>query len=586
MLAAALIMIVGQLAWRGMLLGDAYFFGDDLTLTGRAAASGLTLDYLTTVHAVHVMPVGLAVVWAVTALDAYNWTLAAGSLLLLQAGASLAVLRMLVVLFGARVGVLAPLAVYLCAPLTLPAFHWWAAGVQAVPFQAAIAMAVASHVMYLRERRPADAVKTAAWFLLGLGSFHVKAAVAIPLVLLAVTVLYAGPRFGLSGGGVREALRRVAPAFAAYLGLAAAYSALLLPQLGDLTQTASVPAPGQIAAFAAQLLGVTFPALAVGGPGTWFSVMAAPTTAVIVPAWTAIAVIVAATLYLRRGAWRAWLTLLLYLPLVDVLPVILGRGEFISLAREGRYLADAAPVLALCLALATLPLLGESRPYRRAAPPFVAHVAAVVAVVLLAGFSVVSAGRYADGLAAERVEVRDYLAAARRTLAAAPPGTDVYPQRLPQDVLVFGLIDDDLSSRTLSPLAPPGLAGLMRNPRPSAAPMILNERARGLVLADVAGAIAWPQTAGGCFRQDGGVIDVPMAVRDGFQVLRLNYRADVPTAAYVRAGRQETEIVFERGGGAVYVPMDGRGRSVRVEILSPGTKVCVGAAALGRMVAR
>ncbi|MFD0665961.1 hypothetical protein [Thermocatellispora tengchongensis] len=231
----ALLLVLVQLAWRAWLLRDAYFFGDDLTLTGKAADTGLTLEYLLHPHAVHVMPVSLAVVWIVTALDPYNWTLAAASLVLMQAGASLAVWRMLTVVFGRRPGLLVPYAVYLFTPLTVPAFHWWAAGIQTLPFQAAIAMSVASHVTYLRRRRARDAVATCAWFLLGLGSFHVKAALAIPLVLFGITLLY------FARGRPLRALRRDARALAAYALLPVLYSLLLIVQFGEVTQEARAP---------------------------------------------------------------------------------------------------------------------------------------------------------------------------------------------------------------------------------------------------------------------------------------------------------------------------------------------------------
>ncbi|MCG5216237.1 hypothetical protein [Streptosporangium sp. KLBMP 9127] len=574
--AAAIVLVVVQLVWRGGLLDQAYFFGDDLTLTGRASDPGPLLDYLTNLYAVHVMPVGLAVVRVVTALDAYNWTLAAASLLIMQAGASLAVYRMLSVVFGRRPAILLPLAFYLFTPLTVPAFHWWAAGIQAVPFQIAIAMSVATHVTYLRDRRLPDALKTGGWLLLGLGSFHVKAVVALPLLLLLITVLY------FSGGRPLRVLRANLPVFAWGIGLVLAYSAIFLAQLGELTQSAKIPTGAQVGSFAGELLGITFPTLAIGGPGEWFSVMAAPATAVLVLAWTVIIGLVLVTLYVRRGAWRAWLIMVLYLPLVDLAPVILGRGEVLTLAREVRYLADSAPVLALCLGLATLPLAGEAAPYRRRLPGL--RVVSGVLIVAVVAFSAVSAQRYVSGLAAERVEIKEFLAAARSTLARTPESTDVYPQRLPQDVLVFGVVDEDLSSRTLSPLAPPGLAALMRHPRPSTRPMVLNARGTGLVPADVVGGFAVPKNATGCFVSDGGVIDVPMPHRDGSDVLRLTYTADLATAALVHDGDGETEITFEQGTGKIYVPMTGAAKSLRIEVLSPEAKVCVTAAVMGWMV--
>lgn len=573
----ALVLVAAQLVWRAVVLNRGGFFGDDLNMVGRAAAEPFGLDYLFGVYSAHVMPVGMIANKVVTSLGAYNWTVTAAALLLFQLAASLAVYRMLRVLFGARWAILVPLSLYLFTPLALPAFYWWAAAVQALPLQVAIAMAVASHVTFLRSGRGADAVVTGLWFLFGLGSFHLKAVFAIPLLLVLVTVLYFP---------VRERLRSLAVVFGAYAAMAGAYSILFVLQLDRLHgQTVGAPASEVAGRAMARMLGVTLPVLAAGGPGPWwYKFYAVPPQLMIVAAWALVAVVVAVTLFFRRGAWKAWLILAVYPPLLMV-PILAGRSLDRALGEEARYLADVTPVIALCLALAMLPLLGEARPYRRRIPARAAvRTACALLAAGVAACSVYSAHRYVTGTEPGRAEIRSYLASVRATLAAAPPGSDVYPQQTPYDQFGFGYGDEGLSNLTLSPLAPPELAALMRNPRPATAPLVLDRTGRRLVPARLTG--PYVAAPGGCFPQRGGLISVPLTHKGGMVVLGLDYSSTARTAAYVRVGEQETEVVFEQGTGRIHIPFTAPGTSVRLEILSAETQVCVTGGLFGGPVPR
>ena len=74
-------------------------------------------------------------------------------------------------------------------------------------------------------------------------------------------------------------------------------------------------------------------------------------------AMVAVAVIVAASILRRKIAWRSWAILASWVLAADMLPVIVGRLNYlpaVTFGLETRYVADAAPVLAICLALAFL----------------------------------------------------------------------------------------------------------------------------------------------------------------------------------------------------------------------------------------
>ncbi|WP_066932843.1 hypothetical protein [Microtetraspora fusca] len=460
----------------------------------RAAERGLGWDYLTAPWGPKLLPAGFALAWVVTRIDAYGWELASGALLALQAAASLAMYRLLRVLFGARPLILVPLGLYLFTPLTLPGLLWWAAGLELVPLQLAICMALAAQVHYARTRRIRHVVAVAGWYLFGLASFFLKAAVGIPLLLFLLTSAYlaAGPW----ARGCWTALRRNLPVWGA-LAVVLAPAAVLYAVTADTGhQPVRLPGAGETALFAARLLGETFPTTALGGPDTWFGGLVAPSWWGIALAWAVLALYAAATLVLRARVARAWTTLLSYLVVADLLPVLLGRGAFEAQALEPRYVADAAVVFALCAGLTILPVGEETRPYR-ALPPRGLAVPAVsvvlVGVFLVASYA--SADAYTGQFAAQRARARGYVEAVRATLAAAPATADVYPQPLPEDVLIYGFGEGNLSSHLLSPLAPEPLRDRMRHPRPTAEPLVLAEDGRSLVRR--ASSAAMPRPSGG-----------------------------------------------------------------------------------------
>ena len=52
--------------------------------------------------------------------------------------------------------------------ISLPAFIWWAAGINQLPFQIALFFGLHSHVTYLRTKQVRYVVATLAWTLFGL----------------------------------------------------------------------------------------------------------------------------------------------------------------------------------------------------------------------------------------------------------------------------------------------------------------------------------------------------------------------------------------------------------------------------------
>ena len=76
---------------------------------------------------------------AIAKVAPFDWMVPAVCLVLLQLVASLAILRALHVILGWRPLLLIPLTFALFSPLSLPAFAWWAAALNALPMTAAMA---------------------------------------------------------------------------------------------------------------------------------------------------------------------------------------------------------------------------------------------------------------------------------------------------------------------------------------------------------------------------------------------------------------------------------------------------------------
>ncbi len=373
----AVILIVIQLWLKAALLAHSYFKQDDFRFLDRALASGFSWHYLMWVEAGHLLPVGFAIAWVLARLSLYNWPLAGAVTLGILAAACFAMLAMLRTVFGNRPAILIPLALYLFGPLSLAGFDWWSVSLEVLPLELAIFMTIRAHVRYLRNGRLRSALASAGWLAFGMASM-VKGAV-VPLLLLALTAAFfmtgrgpggqPAPRH-LAAATVR-ALTWYWRAWLMYAAVLAGYCAVFFLQLPTSSSQPTAPtSPGQVASFVSSLFSTSLLPGAVGGPWRWWAVgyaQAAPPAALEQLSWVVAAAVVAVSCIYRVRAWRSWAILLGWIVLADIVPVILGRlgtqpGSL--LGSQTRYLTDATPILALCVGLAFLPVVGERHPYR------------------------------------------------------------------------------------------------------------------------------------------------------------------------------------------------------------------------------
>ncbi|MEV5408049.1 hypothetical protein AB0K60_04285 [Thermopolyspora sp. NPDC052614] len=590
-LLAGLALIAASLGLRLPILSAAYFVEDDLLFVGDAYEHELTFDFLFRIHKGHLMPGALTLTWVESRIAAYHWPLVAGVTLATQALAAVLLLRLLRSLFGDRWVILIPLAVYAFTPLTLPPFSWWSAALNGVPLQLALAGALAAQVRYARGEATGRAGIW--WAVFGM-AFSTKG-VFIPFVLFAVTTAFLRPewrRIGWVRAMLAEA-RGHPRLWGGHALLIAGYAALYLFRLPSAQgEGASVPRPDVSAELVGGLLGRTFPAGIVGGPLRWAAGpptggMSDPPAALVAGAWAALAALVLATLWWRRRAARAWLIVALYLVFADAAPTVVARGaSFGTLGAEARYVADAAVVFAVCLALALTGLRDEAEPYRRTPPraPLRAG-AAVLAIGAFLTMSVVSAEGFRDTLQGDRQ--RSYLDAVRRSLAAAPADTVIFSRAVPDWLVLPWNGERRLSHRVLAPLADPALRARMRVPPPSEAAKVFDDAGRLVPAAVDAGFARVPPPGEWCLSTIDGAVywPEPRFVARPDMVAGLAYSAARATSVtFEVAGRVQQVELRPTRDGLVHFPIPATGKGLLMRVDDPSAGVCLRGFAYGAAI--
>ncbi|MBS9533213.1 hypothetical protein KIH27_06355 [Mycobacterium sp. M1] len=414
----ALTLVAVQLAVRAAVAFAGYFYWDDLILVGKAGTQPLlSLGYLFDDHDGHVMPGGFLLAGALTQAWPLVWAAPAASLVVLQLLASLALLRALWVILGWRPVLLVPLTFALFSPLSLPAFAWWAAALNALPMTTALAWVCADAILLVRTGNQRYAITGVLAYLGGLLFFE-KTAV-VPFVAFAVTVLLGyvqGERVSRAAITVwRAGIRLWVPTLALTAGWVGVYLAVVNQRRWslDLSMTRDL-------LWRSITHGIV-PGLA-GGPWTWArwapaSPWALPGPTVMTLGWLVLAGLLALSALRKRRVAVVWLAAAGYAALCQV-PIYLMRSSAftaLELAQTLRYLAD------LVVALALLGAVGFCAPNRGAARWLDASVARTVAVTALAvGFAVSSLYSTATFAASWRDDpARGYLQNARRALAEA-----------------------------------------------------------------------------------------------------------------------------------------------------------------------
>ncbi|TCB98862.1 hypothetical protein E0H26_05415 [Micromonospora zingiberis] len=350
---AALAMIALSVLWRAQVASRGFLAADDYVLITQAAESELTVEHLFTLYNNHLMPGGRLLIWLVTeyvglAYWPYVLLMAIG-----QAILGITFFRLLRRLLTPSALLLLPLGLLLFSPLTLEATSWWAVGVNMLPMQIAMVLAVAAQVGYVQTRRKRHLVTLALSVLLGVFFFE-KAILIVPLVFLLTAACYA------DGGPVRTiwtTIRRWWPSWLVLTVLSLGFLAAYLS--GSESSLRRPESAGEVFSFLTQMFGSTVVPGLVGGPWQWLGAgdgapVAAPPQLGTWVGWLIVAVVVAATVRRRRRAGRAWLLLAAYLVMVAGMLAATRLGSAFSGVAGGvpRYVSDVVVVAAICLGVA------------------------------------------------------------------------------------------------------------------------------------------------------------------------------------------------------------------------------------------
>ncbi|MEV1145671.1 hypothetical protein [Micromonospora sp. NPDC049799] len=349
----ALAMITIGVLWRAQLAARGYLAADDFVLITQASEAELTPEHLLSLYNNHLMPGGRLLIWLVTeyvglAYWPYVLLMAIG-----QAVLGLAFLRLLRRLLRPGWLMLLPLGVLLFSPLTLEATSWWAVGVNMLPMQIAMVLAVGAQVAYVQTRRRRHLVALALSVLLGLFFFE-KAVLVVPLVFLLTALLYA------EGGVVRTLWTTVRRWWQSWLVLTVLTLGFLAAYLTRSESSLRRPeSPGEVLSFLQQMLGSNLLPGLVGGPWRWLGAgdgapVAAPPELGSWLAWVLVVALILATVRRDRRAGRAWVLLGAYLVMVATILAATRLGSVFSAVAGGvpRYVSDVVVVAALCLGVA------------------------------------------------------------------------------------------------------------------------------------------------------------------------------------------------------------------------------------------
>jgi hypothetical protein len=447
-------LVAVQLVYRSWATWGVWWEDDDLTFIAKVfAPGGLSPQMVLTGIAGHIMPGGLYLTWAVNRIAPLDFHLAAVCLIVLQALANVALLRLLLTACGRRWGIIPPLVVYLATAFTIQNAVWWATGIQSIPVQIALFFALNAQLHYLRGRRVRDALTAMAWVLVGL-AFYEKSLLIIA-ALGIVTLAYFTE--GRLGERLRQVWHRYRVSLVGNTVLGAAYLVLYM-------HFASTFGPGgatkdSIGPVLDVVVLRTWGTGIVGGPLVWRHPagipvsFAQPAGLAVLAAWVFLIVVVREVVRSRPQAARA-----LWLPafFLAANAVLLAAGRSLGgpqLGYEYRYIGELSAVTAVALAFAIMPILGATQPVHVTHPSRLLdhRRTAGVATVVVAVLATISTWQYVTNWHDDEPG-KPYFQNLAESARSMPPGTQVIDSTVP-DVLIWALnYPNNLVSRILAPL--------------------------------------------------------------------------------------------------------------------------------------
>jgi hypothetical protein len=575
----AAALIAAQLVVRAVLAFRGYFYWDDLILTGRAGTQSLLSPaYLFDDHDGHVMPGAFLVAGGITRLAPLNWIGPAISLVVMQLLASLALLRALHVVLGWRPVLLLPLTFALFTPLSVPAFAWWAAALNALPMLTALAWVCGDAVLLVRTGNQRYVVTGLLVYFGGLLFFE-KAAV-IPFVAFTIAALYAHVT---STGSVLDVWRRGLRLWVSALALTAVWIGVYLVVVDQKRWSFDLAMTWDL--LSRSVTHGIVPGL-VGGPWDWqrwapASPWATPPATVMVLGWLALAVVMAVSVARKQRIGPVWLVGVGY-AIACQIPIYLMRSSrftALELAQTLRYLPDLVVVLALLLAV------GLCAPNReRSAWLDASRARTAVIVCLTVVFVVSSLYSTATFMTIWRENpAQPYLQNARAALAAAhsASGAPMLDQEVDPMVLQRVVGPENLASHMFALLPDrPEFAGATTDLRKlDASGHVIDAK-----VTWVRSIVPGPEPNCGYLVQP----DFPVSMRLDGPLLPADWTAEINYLAnsdgsltMTLSEGTETKVPVRPGLNRVFVRLPGAGDAITVRANTAALSVCIAAGPVG-----
>ncbi|GGN76208.1 hypothetical protein GCM10010112_48230 [Actinoplanes lobatus] len=581
--AVAAVLIAASVAWRALITRRGYLTIDDFPILSQADASGLTPGHLLSLYNNHLMPGGRLIVWIAERMTGYEYWPYAALMMIGQLAVGITFYRLLRLMLPAGWALLVPLTLFLFNPLTLEVTAWWAVGVNLLPMQLAMILAIGAQVRYVRTGANRHLVALGAAVLFGMFFFE-KALFAIPMVFLVTLFLYA------PGGPLRAVFTTIRRWWKSWAVLTAVALVYLAAYLGMSTSGSTLrrpSSPAEVGAFFAQYFGESLSPALFGGPWTWLGAgdgtpVVAPQPAAVWVSWALTAVLVVGTVWWRRWvAVRAWSLLVVFTALAGGLIAATRLGSALSgvAGLVPRYLGDVLPLAALCVGVAVCGLRAvddtPQPPDRKSGQLWFVALVVLIASSVYSGVGFDAEWRHKIG--------RDYLSTAEADLALAEAGTVFMDQPVPEAVVPSMSYPWNMQSKFFGPLEKP--------------PIFVTE-ARRLSIFDDAGHVrpAWvdgvsakPGPVAGCgYRATGGkpvTIELDGSVQDYWQVVRISYLSDRDTSASIQVGRHvPRSFDIHRGLNAMFLLMLVEGDEAELKVDDPAANLCTDEIDIGALV--
>ncbi len=341
-------MLAISIAYCGLLavvLSRSWFISDDLENFGLARASGLTESYLRLNVFGHFAPAHRFLDWFVMRWWPLQW--AAPALILSVALLGTAwtlhvIVRMLAPTRSWPTLLLLPFA---ASPLVLATAVWWAAAAHSVPAMLLGSLATLAAVRYDARPRRADVVLYTACLFGGL-LFYEKSAL-VPLSILAL--LWARRSGGHAVRDVVDVLRRCRVLVVVTVLLLGAWA--LVVKLGDYNSGVPAPSPHVWWDWTVRLVTAgPFAGAAGVSPNDFEGTLR---TVLLIAAGLVVVGVVTASLVRHRGAWRAWVYLLVaFLPGIVLTAYTRAASFGAGIASDFHYSPELAPVVVIAVTLA------------------------------------------------------------------------------------------------------------------------------------------------------------------------------------------------------------------------------------------